>query len=257
MEHICFVVYKYICFMSTLPDHTDNQLAERERILRTLDLPLYNITKGIPWIAQKWRDIQQYLLTGNIDLMGEALLEAPSSRKVSLKPKEAQKAESEEEEDDISEHGQEEEEEDIFNAERTSEKAKSSKDKGKGKLMTEANQGEGISLFDTPKRKKSPSRGSSKSQSASQTTETSKPCNMKRGSHTEKTTRGDGDPDDSNDTSGEESGYDDDDRRPDRHRRPDKEEEAEETDRSVREITTSMTEWEKVTGQQQRPSTKK
>ena len=54
-----------------------------------------------------------------------------------------------------------------------------------------------------------------------------------------------------------ESGYGDDDRRPDRHERPDKEEEAEETDKSVREMTASMNEWEQVTGQKQKPSPKK
>ena len=45
-------------------------------IQRQLDLPLYNINKGIPWIAQKWPESQQYLLTGNIYLMGEVPLEA-------------------------------------------------------------------------------------------------------------------------------------------------------------------------------------
>ena len=53
MENICLVIYKYICLMSTLPDDTDYQLEETDMILRKLDPPLYNITKGIPWIAQK------------------------------------------------------------------------------------------------------------------------------------------------------------------------------------------------------------
>ena len=80
---------------------------------------------------------------------------------------------------------------------------------------------------------------------------------MKRGSHTKKKTVGDGDTDDSDDPSGEESDDGVDDRRPDRHRRLDEEEEAEETDRLVREITPSIKEWEKVTGQKQRPNAKK
>ena len=80
---------------------------------------------------------------------------------------------------------------------------------------------------------------------------------MKRSSHTKKKTTGDGDPDDPNDPSGEESGYDDDDRMSDKLRRPDIVEEAEETDRSVREITPLMKEWEKVTGSKQRPNGKK
>ena len=55
-------------------------------ITKRLDTTLYNITKGIPWLAQKWPEIQQYLLIGNIYLLGEAPLEAPSSREVTLEP---------------------------------------------------------------------------------------------------------------------------------------------------------------------------
>ena len=84
MEHICLVVYKYLCFMSTLPDQTNYQLVESEMIRKRLDTPLYNITKGIPWLAQKWPEIPQYLMTANLYLMGEAPLEAPSSREVTL-----------------------------------------------------------------------------------------------------------------------------------------------------------------------------
>ena len=58
MKNICVVVYQYICFMSTPPDHIDYQREQTEMILRKLDPPLYNITKGPPWIAQKWPDIQ-------------------------------------------------------------------------------------------------------------------------------------------------------------------------------------------------------
>ena len=115
MEHICRVTYKYICFMSTLPYYTDYQLEETGMILRNLDPPLYNITKGIPKIGQKWPEIQQYLLTGNIYLMCEAPSPATWSREVSFAP------ESDEEKDDISEEGQEEEEdEEIFNSKETS-----------------------------------------------------------------------------------------------------------------------------------------
>ena len=65
---------------------------------------------------------------------------------------------------------------------------------------------------------------------------------MKRGSHTNKKTAEDRDPDDIGDRSIEESGDGDDDRGPYRHRRPDDEEEGEETDGSVREITPSIQE---------------
>ena len=105
MENIWFVIYKYISFISTLPDYTNYKLEESDRILRKLDPHLYNITKGIPWIAQKWSEIQQYLLTGNIDLMDEAPLEAPSSKQVLFEPESAQKQESEEEEYEMSEDG--------------------------------------------------------------------------------------------------------------------------------------------------------
>ena len=87
-------------------------------ILRKLDPPVYNILKGIPWIAQKWPEIQQYLFTGNIYLLGEAPLEEPSSREVSFEPvnTQAEESELEEEGDDISEDGPpQEEEEDVFN----------------------------------------------------------------------------------------------------------------------------------------------
>ena len=91
MENICLVVYKYLCFMSILPDYTNYQLEESEMITKRLDTPLYNITKGIPWLAQKWPEIQQYLLTGNLYLIGEAPLEAPSSREVTFEPESSDK----------------------------------------------------------------------------------------------------------------------------------------------------------------------
>ena len=84
MDNIYLVVYKYLCFMSTLPDYTNYQLEESEMITKRLDTPLYNITKGIPWLAPKWPEIQPYLLTGNFYLMGEAPLEATSSSEVTL-----------------------------------------------------------------------------------------------------------------------------------------------------------------------------
>ena len=80
---------------------------------------------------------------------------------------------------------------------------------------------------------------------------------MKRASHIKKQTAGDEDTDESDDTSGEELGYSDNDSRPDRHKRPDTEEEAEETNKSVREMTLSMKEWQKVTGQKQKPKANK
>ena len=89
MQNICLVIYPYICCMSTLPDYTDYKLAETEMIVRQLDPPLYNITKCIPWIPQTWPEIQQYLLTGNIYLMGEAALEAASSSEVLFEPEAA------------------------------------------------------------------------------------------------------------------------------------------------------------------------
>ena len=72
--------------MSTLADYTNYQLEESEMITKILDTPLYNITMCIPWLAQKWPEIQQYLFTGNLYLMGEAPLEAPSSREVTFEP---------------------------------------------------------------------------------------------------------------------------------------------------------------------------
>ena len=73
---------------------------------------------------------------------------------------------------------------------------------------------------------------------------------MKKGTHIEKRIATGGNPNDPDDPSGEESNNDDD-SRSDQGRRPDQEEEVEETDRSVREITPSMAEWEKVTDQKQ------
>ena len=63
--------------------------------------------------------------------------------------------------------------------------------------------------------------------------------------------------DHTDDAIGGESDYGDDDRWPDNVRRSDPDVEAEETDRSVAKITSSMKQWEQVTGQKQRPSTKK
>ena len=41
---------------------------------------------GIPWLAHKWPEIQQYLLTGNPYLMAEGPLAATSSREVTCEP---------------------------------------------------------------------------------------------------------------------------------------------------------------------------
>ena len=89
MDYICLAVYEYICFMSTVPDYTDYQLKESEMITKRLDQPRYNIIKGILWLAQTWPEIQQYLLTGNLYLMGKAPLESPSSREVTFEPEPA------------------------------------------------------------------------------------------------------------------------------------------------------------------------
>ena len=127
-------------------------------------------------------------------------------------------------------------------------KARNSEDKCKGRStsiidpMIGASHGKGISVFATLQRPKSPTWKSSKSQSPTQTEETSDPCHMKRASHTKNNTAGDVDIDDSDDTCGEESGCGDDDRRPDRHKRPDKEKQAEETNKAVSEMTLSMKE---------------
>ena len=51
MENTCVVTYKYMCFMTTLPNNTDYQLEESEMILRQLDPQLNNIIKDLPRIA--------------------------------------------------------------------------------------------------------------------------------------------------------------------------------------------------------------
>ena len=119
--------------------------------------------------------------------MGEVPSEASSSREVWFETQSVQEEESDEEEYDISEDGSEEEEEDIFHRQETRHatsktsiamKAKNSKNKGKSVLtsiinsMTEESQNKCIFLIDTLQRHKWPTRGGSKSQSASQTTET-------------------------------------------------------------------------------------
>ena len=85
-DHMGLAVCKYIHVMSTLTDYTDYQLNKFEVITKRLDSCLYNIIKGIPWLVQGWPAIQQYLLTGNLCLMGQAPLEAPSSREVTFEP---------------------------------------------------------------------------------------------------------------------------------------------------------------------------
>ena len=103
--------------MSTLSYYTEYQLKAPEMIIRKLEPPVYNPIKGILWIAQKWPEIQQYLLTGNIYLMGEVPLEAPSSRDVCFEPEGNQVEESEMEEqgDDLLEDSQlQEEKKDPF-----------------------------------------------------------------------------------------------------------------------------------------------
>ena len=55
--------------MSTMPDYINYQLDENEIIVRKRVKPVYNITKGIPWITQKWSEMQPYLLIGKTYLM--------------------------------------------------------------------------------------------------------------------------------------------------------------------------------------------
>ena len=55
-------------------------------ITKRLDPSLYTIIKDIPWLVQRWPEIQLCLLTGNLYLMGEAPLEALSSREVTFEP---------------------------------------------------------------------------------------------------------------------------------------------------------------------------
>ena len=118
MENIFLVTCKYICFMSTLPDYTEYQLKESEMVIRQLYPPVYNPSKGIRWIPQKLPEIQRYLLTGNIYLMGGAALEALSSREVSFESEDTELEVSEMQEagDHISDDCQlQEKEEDSFN----------------------------------------------------------------------------------------------------------------------------------------------
>ena len=86
MDNISLTVCKYICFMSTLADYTDYALKESEIITNGLYPPLDDITNCIPWLVQEWPEMQPYLLTGNIQLMDKAPLEAPLSSDVTLEP---------------------------------------------------------------------------------------------------------------------------------------------------------------------------
>ena len=70
--------------MSTLSDYTNYQLVESELITKGLDTLLYDITKGIPWLAQIWSEIQPYLLKGNLYLIAEVPVEVPSSIEVTF-----------------------------------------------------------------------------------------------------------------------------------------------------------------------------
>ena len=72
--------------MSTLPDYTKYQLVESDMMTQRLDTPVYDITKGIPWLAQTWPEIHLYLVIRNLYLMAGAPLEALSSREVTWEP---------------------------------------------------------------------------------------------------------------------------------------------------------------------------
>ena len=228
-------------------------------IVRKVDPPLYNIRKGILSIAQPWPSIQPYPLTGNIYLIGEARLEAPSRRKVSCDPEGIQTEESEMEVrgDDISTDGQlQEEEEDALNPITSSKGVYSTKGTTSGTQRSP--NGKAIPGRSKPasERQNSFTRGSSKSQAASATKEPIVPCHIKRGTHTANKTATGGNPNDPGDPSGEECNNDEDgglDRggRSDRGPRSDAKDVADDRDRSVREITASIAEWQKVTGQRQ------
>ena len=120
-------------------------------------------TKGIQCIAQRWPEIQWYLLIGKISGIGEAPVAASLSREVSVAREEESVIEKG---DEISEDGQaaEEEEQDICNPIGTSHKRsassreiKSKKSERKGESIstsvletkTERTQGNGIPVFDS------------------------------------------------------------------------------------------------------------
>ena len=84
--------------MSPLPDYGYYQLEESEMITKRLNGLLYHITRGIPWLVQKWPQIQQYLLTGNLYLMGEARLKATLCREVTFEPEPSHTKQSQEQE---------------------------------------------------------------------------------------------------------------------------------------------------------------
>ena len=190
--------------------------------------------------------------------MGEAPLKAPSSREVSFEPQGTQAEESgmEKAGDDISADGQPQTEDDPFNPIMAPQGVHSTKETTSGiqrSAKGKESQGRSKPAFE---RTTSPTRGSSQSQSASPTKKPSEPCHMKRGTYSEKRTATGANPNDSDDFSGEQSNNQDDDgsdraRKSDQGRRPDQDEEADETDRSAREITASMAEWETVTAHKQ------
>lgn len=118
MANNCLATYKYIWCMLRLPGYREYQLEELQMILRKLDIYLYNINEVILWLAQRWPEIQPYLLTGNIYLMGQEPLEALSSRDASFEAEIAQAEGSDIAGDEITKDSQQEEEveEHIFNA---------------------------------------------------------------------------------------------------------------------------------------------
>ena len=256
--------------MSTLPDYTTYQLVESEMITKRLDIPLYNITKGITSLAPKSPEIQLYLLTRNLYPMGEARLEVQSSREVTLEPesintKQLQEQQQEEEYEYIV---SEEEDLEVVRVEAEKQKyifqqpptgpppaLKRSLDKGKlpqfqahTRKLGDGNHTSTKDKSQKQTQKKNQSQDShSIGKSSSRTEGSKKAGRSKRPS--------DDDPDDDPDSEGSDAGRDAD--RSGSDNESDQETAAEESDRSVSEITPSMAEWEEITGQKQRSTSGK
>ena len=237
-------------------------------ITKRLYTSLYNITKGIPWLAQKWPEIQQYLQTGNIYLLGEAPLEALSTREATFE-RQSYKAQQETEEAEEFDYTLSEEE--VLEAARVEvEKPnyifqqpptapppplKKSLDKGKQPQFQRYSQRSGDGNQTPPNErsqkhseKENPSLNSySRSKAEGRTGGNKKAARTQRPS--------DDDPDDDTSSEGPDAGRDVD--RSGSDDEPDKETAAEKSARSVREITSSKAEWEKITGQKQRSTSAK
>ena len=266
MYNIYLVVYKYLCFMSTVPAYTNYQLQESEMITKRVDTSLYNITNGISWLAQKWAGNQQYLLTGDLHLIGEAPLEALSTRDINLElessktQREQEREETEQleftlsvDEDLEAARYKAEQRKYIFQQPPTVEPPPLEKTLEKGKQL----QLQGYTQ--TP-------RDGNRTATKDSRQRQSKKGNPSLYSHTKRRTEvskkagrtqrpSDDDSDDDPNSEAKDAGRDAD--RSDLDNEPDKETAAEESDRSVSEITASMPEWERIPGQKQRSTSAK